>query len=69
MHYVGHDMALDEVHSVPAGAIADLLGKHYDPLIQISSIRADGDGRVTVTIVDEDEREVSYHPPEDEEVR
>ena len=69
MHYVGHDMALDEVHSVAVGDVIVLLERAFAAQADISTIRADGDGRITVVTVDENEKEVAYHFPEDEGVR
>ena len=61
MHYVGHDMALDAVHTMAVGDVKALLERAFAAHADISLIRADEDGRITVVVVDEDDKETALH--------
>lgn len=61
MHYVGHDMALDAVHTMAVGDVVTLLERAFAAHADVSLIRAGEDGRITVVVVDEDDKETALH--------
>ncbi len=61
MYYVGHDMALDTVNTMAVGDVTTLLERAFAAHADISLIRADEDGRITVVVVDEDDKETALH--------
>ena len=61
MHYVGHDMALDTVNTMAVGDVVTLLERAFAAHADVSLIRAGEDGRITVVVVDEDDKETALH--------
>lgn len=61
MHYIGHDMALDAVNTMAVGDVKALLERTFDAHTDVSLIRAGEDGRITVVVVDEDDKETALH--------
>ena len=61
MHYVGHDMALDTVNTMAVGDVVTLLERAFATHADVSLIRAGEDGRITVVVVDEDDKETALH--------
>jgi len=61
MYYVGHDMALDTVNTMAVRDVTTLLERAFAAHADISLIRADEDGRITVVVVDEDDKETALH--------